>query len=161
LYYIKVYLNDKNFIILILKKKMKFPKKSHEIWNCFIFNNDKTKVSCEICKQEYNINSSVTNLKNHFVRYHKNEYDQIITKHVEKRFNRNLSLIKKITNNQILNQTTREETNQINNQQTQELENFRSENFKHFDNINNIELDDGCIEVNGLKITGKCKITFK
>jgi hypothetical protein len=70
--------------------KKKYQK--HEIWNHVIENSDKTKVLCKICSQSYNLNSSstITNLKRHFEKFHKEIYIEILNKELARKNNQTL-----------------------------------------------------------------------
>jgi hypothetical protein len=127
---------------------MKFPKKSHEIWNYFITKTDETKVFCNICNQSYNLNSSITNLKAHFAKNHKTEYNQIITKHIEKKINKSKIDASKIQDSE---QEISKET------RSKEIINIK-------EIVKSIELEqDSKIDIlsDKIVISGKCKIEFK
>ena len=59
-------------------------RNTHEIRNYFHPNIENTKLKCDICNASYEIKVSVTNLKNHFAKYHKTEYQQMLTKQKER-----------------------------------------------------------------------------
>ncbi|CAG8734184.1 14666_t:CDS:1, partial [Dentiscutata heterogama] len=59
----------------------------HEIRKFFHGNIDKTLIICDFCEQSYKSNTSVSNLKRHFLKYHKNEYQSILQRYLEKKQN--------------------------------------------------------------------------
>ncbi|CAG8728081.1 5213_t:CDS:1, partial [Dentiscutata heterogama] len=59
----------------------------HEIRKFFHDNVDKTLIICDFCAQSYKSNTSVTNLKRHFLKYHKSEYQSILQRYLEKKQN--------------------------------------------------------------------------
>ena len=61
--------------------------KVHEIRKFFHDNVDKTLIICDFCEQSYKSNTSVSNLKRHFSKYHKDEYQSILQRYLEKKQN--------------------------------------------------------------------------
>ncbi|CAG8569069.1 3471_t:CDS:2, partial [Dentiscutata erythropus] len=49
-------------------------RNTHEIHNYFYANTLKTCLICNLCDNNYPSNTNLTNLKNHFAKYHVNEY---------------------------------------------------------------------------------------
>ncbi|CAG8821853.1 22110_t:CDS:2, partial [Cetraspora pellucida] len=59
-------------------------RNTHEIQNYFHPNIENTKLKCDICNASYEIQVSVTNLKKHFAKYYKTDYQKILEKQKEK-----------------------------------------------------------------------------
>ena len=59
-------------------------RNTHEIRNYFYSNRLNTKLICNICEANYDLKSNLTNLKNHFEKYHNDEYQKIIEKNKER-----------------------------------------------------------------------------
>ncbi|CAG8756530.1 5853_t:CDS:1, partial [Dentiscutata heterogama] len=59
-----------------------------------------TKIICDLCEQSYKSKTSVSNLKRHFLKYHKNEYQSILQQYFERtqRIKCSLSQNKELTN---------------------------------------------------------------
>ncbi|CAG8727642.1 1654_t:CDS:1 [Gigaspora rosea] len=60
-------------------------RNTHEIHNYFHTNTLKTRLICNNCETNYPIETNLTNLKNHFAKYHKNEYQLAMSKNEEHR----------------------------------------------------------------------------
>ncbi|KAF0562274.1 hypothetical protein F8M41_000050 [Gigaspora margarita] len=60
-------------------------RNTHEIRNYFHNNTLKTHLICNICEANYPIDTNLTNLKNHFAKYHKQEFHLAMTKNEERR----------------------------------------------------------------------------
>ncbi|KAF0333059.1 hypothetical protein F8M41_013829 [Gigaspora margarita] len=60
-------------------------RNTHEIRNYFHNNTLKTCLICNIYEANYPIDTNLTNLKNHFAKYHKQEFHLAMTKNEEKR----------------------------------------------------------------------------
>jgi hypothetical protein len=77
-----------------LKRKLsndfKLGRRLHEIRKKFYVNSDETKLICEICEQSYVINTTTTNLKKHFEKFHKDDYIEILNKELAKKNNQSL-----------------------------------------------------------------------
>ena len=59
-------------------------RNTHEIYNYFYSNRLNTRLICNICETNYDLKSNLTNLKNHFEKYHNDEYQKIIEKNKER-----------------------------------------------------------------------------
>jgi hypothetical protein len=99
-----------------LKTKRNY--KRHEIWNNFHENSDKTKVVCNLCNQEYKLNScsAITNMKRHYQNFHNKEYLEILQIHLTKNneLNSNQQIITLTKNsNDIIKQNSLIEKNNI------------------------------------------------
>ncbi|KAF0465062.1 hypothetical protein F8M41_026371 [Gigaspora margarita] len=57
----------------------------HKICNYFHNNALKTCLICNICEANYPIDTNLTNFKNHFAKYHKQEFHLAMTKNKERR----------------------------------------------------------------------------
>ncbi|KAF0491972.1 hypothetical protein F8M41_021802 [Gigaspora margarita] len=60
-------------------------RNTHEIRNYFHNNTLKTCLICNICEANYPIDTNLTNLKNHFAKYYKQEFHLAMTKNEERR----------------------------------------------------------------------------
>ncbi|CAG8750056.1 22639_t:CDS:2 [Cetraspora pellucida] len=71
----------------------------HPIRTYFYDNSFKTRTICNLCEASYPIDTNLTNLKNHFYKHHKTEYDLAINKHEKnKKEIQNTNLLSKIPN---------------------------------------------------------------
>jgi hypothetical protein len=93
--------------------KKKYQK--HEIYNHVINNSDKTKVLCKICSKSYNSKSTslITNLKNHFEKFHKEAYIEILNKEFARKNKQNITQTKKDQQEQVNNETDNNQTEQV------------------------------------------------
>ncbi|CAG8802132.1 17654_t:CDS:2 [Cetraspora pellucida] len=120
----------------------------HPIRTYFHDNSLKTRIICNRCNASYPIDTNLTNLKNHFFKHHRTEYDLAINEYEKnKKEIQKTNLLSKIPNatniisaKHILDNTDYEI------EETEEIESEGSQ----------IKIDKDII-----LITGKCKIFFK
>ncbi|CAG8808655.1 1101_t:CDS:1, partial [Dentiscutata erythropus] len=60
-------------------------RNTHEIRNYLHANSLNTRLICDICEANYPTNTNLTNLKNYYAKYHKQEYHLAISKNEERR----------------------------------------------------------------------------
>ena len=139
-------------------------KKPHPIINYFTLK-DNRNFKYNLCYKEYNF-PIITTLKKHYETKHLEIWNQI------KCFSQiNLKKQKTITNsttNQIeieISEVQSFEQNLNNELQSfkppESFKAIKNINSKNENNINIIEIENGTVELNDLKIEGKCKIYFK
>ena len=130
-------------------------KNIHEICKFFFLNSDKTKIICQICNQSYVFNTNTSNLKKHFEIFHKKEYEEILKQEALKK---DTTLIR---SNEVKekNQQAQTENETDLYKPPESFKIVKNNNYKK--EINCIEIEEGSIEIEGIKISGKYKITFK
>jgi len=116
-------------------------RNTHEIRNHFHPNIEKTKLRCDICNATYDIKVQVSNLKNHFSKYHKIEYQQILEKQKER--NENIKKINYIQRKENSNFVT----TQNNIQEIQPYNNKRYHTTIHDENENEYLTEEKTIEI--------------
>jgi hypothetical protein len=166
------------------KQETKTGRKLHEIRNYFHNNRLNTRLICNLCEASYEIKTQVTNLKNHFERDHKNEYQKFLQKKIESQNEQNQKRKKDLINSnqkEIQEYFPPENFKAITNKHVQISEDYeteeeieeviangvipiqsfsiKKEKNSFFDYINNIEANE--IELNDETIKfKKCKIIF-